>query len=107
MKKIMKNTLIIMCLLLASFAVKSQTITTVAGDGTFGYSGDGGSATLATIHTPRATATDGKGNIYIADLFNHRIRKIDTNGIITTIVGGTTAGYSGDGVPPPQQPSRV
>lgn len=95
----MKNTLIIMYLLLASLAVRSQTITTTAGNGTFGYSGDGGSATTAAINTPQATAIDRAGNIYIADLYNNRIRKVDTFGIITTIAGTSTVGYGGDGGP--------
>jgi uncharacterized protein YjiK len=72
-------------------------ITTVAGDGTGGFGGDNGAATSAQINTPRGIAIDSSGNIYIADTSNHRIRKVATNGTITTIAGTGTEGYSGDG----------
>ena len=73
-------------------------ITTVAGNGTAGYSGDGGPATSARLHGPYGVAVDSSGNIYIADSANNRIRKVTAStGIITTIVGNGTAGYSGDG----------
>jgi len=94
----MKQALIIL-LLLASLTGQSQNITTVAGNGTFGYSGDGGSATTSAINTPQATAIDRAGNIYVADLYNNRVRKIDTFGIITTIAGTSAVGYGGDGGP--------
>ena len=74
-------------------------ITTVAGDGTFGYSGDGGAATAAQLNSPRGVALDGSGNLYIADLFNNRIRKVDAAGVITTVAGDGTRGYGGDGGP--------
>jgi len=70
-------------------------ITTVAGNGTSGYSGDGGPATEAMISRPRGVAVDTEGNLYIAD--PPRIRKVDPNGIITTVAGNGTTGYSGDG----------
>jgi len=62
-----------------------------------GYSGDGGPATQAQFYNPRGVAVDDIGNLYIADDYNHCIRKIDPNGIITTIVGGNGCGYTGDG----------
>jgi len=72
-------------------------ITTVAGNGTNGYSGDGGAATNAELNYPRAVQFDNFGNIFFADENNQRIRKIGTNGIITTVAGNGTNGYSGDG----------
>jgi sugar lactone lactonase YvrE len=75
----------------------AQIITTVAGNGTAGYSGDGGQATNAELYSPIAVEIDNAGNIYIADANNIRIRKVNTLGVITTIVGNGTSGYSGDG----------
>lgn len=75
----------------------AQIIKTIAGNGIQGYSGDGGQATLAKLNTPSDVAIDASGNLYITDFFNHCVRKIDTNGIITTVAGNGTAGYSGDG----------
>ena len=72
-------------------------ITTIAGNGISGYGGDGGSATLAQLNDPTGIETDAFGNVYIADIGNHRIRKIDAAGIITTVVGTGTPGFSGDG----------
>jgi RHS repeat-associated protein len=72
-------------------------ITTVAGDGTYAYGGDGGPATQAKIAYPRSVAVDVSGNLYIADSSNYRIRKVDTSGVITTVAGTGTYGYSGDG----------
>jgi len=77
----------------------SGIITTVAGDGTHGYSGDGGPATEAKLSYPRGVAVDASGNIYIADMTNNCIRQVDTSGIITTVAGDGTHGYSGDGGP--------
>jgi sugar lactone lactonase YvrE len=71
-------------------------ITTVAGK-ISGYAGDGGYATNAGISRPRGVAVDAVGNIFIADTQDNRIRKVDTNGIITTLAGTNTSGYSGDG----------
>ena len=75
-------------------------ITTVAGNGTYGFSGDGGPATNASLKNPRGGAVDAEGNLFIADRLNHRIRKVDaTTGIITTVAGNGTFGFSGDGGP--------
>ncbi len=76
---------------------RNGIITTVAGNGNEGFSGDGGSAIEAMISNPRAVAVDDTGNIYISDVGNIRIRKVDTNGIITTYAGTGESGYSGDG----------
>lgn len=72
-------------------------ITTVAGNGTDGYSGDGGAASAAQISRCNAVEFDASGNLYIADLDNACVRKVDLSGVITTIAGSGTAGYSGDG----------
>jgi uncharacterized repeat protein (TIGR01451 family) len=75
-------------------------ITTVAGNGTAGYSGDGGLATQAQLNNPFGCAIDSSGNIYIVDHGNFRIRKINAaTGIITTIAGNGNGGISGDGGP--------
>jgi sugar lactone lactonase YvrE len=75
------------------------TITTAAGTGVFGFSGDGGPATKAQLNVPLAVAVDQEGNLYIADADNYRIRKVGKEGIITTIAGTGDKGYSGDGGP--------
>jgi uncharacterized protein YjiK len=77
-------------------------ITTVAGNGTQGFSGDGGTATKARLNLPGGLALDGEGDLYIADLGNQRIRKADANGVITTVAGNGTQGFSGDGGPAAQ-----
>lgn len=74
-------------------------ITAFAGTGIAGFSGDGGAATAARLNHPYGLATDVAGNIYVADQYNHRIRKISPAGIITTVAGTGTAAYSGDGGP--------
>ncbi len=73
-------------------------ISTVAGTGANSYGGDGGAATAAHMDNPYGVALDGLGNLYIADTNNHRVRKIDTAGVITTVAGTAgPGGYSGDG----------
>lgn len=69
----------------------SGVITTVVGNGTGGYSGDGGQATAAKINYPRALAIDGLGNLYISDEGNERIRKVTPSGIISTYAGNGIA----------------
>ncbi len=78
----------------------SGIITTYAGTGTSGFSGDGGPATAAQIYYGGGVATDAAGNLYISDYGNWRIRKVNkATGIITTIAGTGTPGYTGDGGP--------
>jgi sugar lactone lactonase YvrE len=74
-------------------------ITTIAGNGTFGYSGDGGPATQASMNGPSSVSVDGAGNLYIADSANYVIRMVDTAGNIHTVAGNHTFGFSGDGGP--------
>jgi len=75
----------------------SGTITTVAGNGIQGYGGDGGKATSAQLKYPGGIALDSAGNLYVADSGNNRIRKLASDGIISTIAGNGLHGYSGDG----------
>ncbi len=82
----------------------SGVISTIAGNGygspfSGGYSGDGGQATDAEVYYPNGVAIDAKGNIYISDFDNQRIRKINTSGIISTLAGNGTKSFSGDGGP--------
>src|SRR5690349_22581145 len=74
-------------------------ISTAAGTGISGYSGDGGSAKLAQISFPTGLAIDSSGNVLFADYGNNRIRRISTAGIITTVAGTGIAGFGGDGGP--------
>ena len=78
---------------------RGGTITTIAGTGDYGFSGDGGPATSARLDSPHGVAVDGKGNLYIADLGNQRVRKVSRGGTITTIAGTGNYGFSGDGGP--------
>ncbi|MBN8884747.1 MAG: Ig-like domain repeat protein [Rudaea sp.] len=73
------------------------TISTIAGNGNFDYSGDGGPATSATLGMPAAVTFDGAGNLYIADSSNQRIRRVATDGTISTVAGNGTQGFGGDG----------
>lgn len=73
-------------------------ITTIAGTGKAGFSGDGGPALEASLNFPAGLAFD-RGNLYIADRNNHRIRKVDPSGIITTVAGNGIGDYAGDGEP--------
>ncbi|HUI57792.1 MAG TPA: protease pro-enzyme activation domain-containing protein [Bryobacteraceae bacterium] len=76
---------------------RSGVITTVAGTGSCCYGGDGGAAASALLNAPNGVAADSQGNLYIVDTGNQRIRKVDASGVITTVAGTGTAGYSGDG----------
>jgi uncharacterized protein (TIGR03437 family) len=103
-------------LALVAFAACAQiiptfTISTVAGDGTAGFSGDGGPATAATFRGPFGVVLDAAGNIYVADFNNERVRKIATDGTISTIAGTGVQGFGGDGGPAVNamlsRPSRI
>jgi hypothetical protein len=84
----------------AALAVSGNgTIYTVAGTGAAGFSGDGGSARSAALNTPAGLLVDGGGNLYVSDTGNHRIRKVSPAGVITTIAGTGSGGFSGDGGP--------
>jgi uncharacterized protein (TIGR03437 family) len=77
--------------------VSANNISTVAGNGSFGYSGDGGQAVKAQLNGPQGVAVDAAGNLYIADTENNRIREVTPGGLIATVAGNGIAGYSGDG----------
>jgi uncharacterized protein (TIGR03437 family) len=82
-----------------TIAAPTGVITTFAGTGTPGYTGDGGLASNAELNSPAGLAVDSAGNLYIADFGNYTVRKVDTKGNITTVAGTGTWGYSGDGGP--------
>ncbi len=76
----------------------SGTMTTLAGSGASGFSGDGGQATNASLTSPSGVAADRNGNVYLSDTSNHRVRRVAPNGVITTIFGtgqGTSTGDNG------------
>jgi len=75
------------------------TITTVAGTGVKGSTGDGAAATAAQLSTPRNLAVDSQGNLYISEFDGHRVRRVTAGGMISTFAGTGKAGYSGDGSP--------
>ena len=83
----------------AAAVVPTFTISTIAGTGVSGYSGDGGQAVNAKLNDPRGIVTDPAGNVYFCDRDNNVVRKIDLNGVITTIAGTGVAGYNGDNIP--------
>ena len=78
---------------------QNGVMTRVAGNARAGYSGDGGPAPSAQLAGALAVAVDGAGNLFIADTYNSRIRRVSTSGIITTIAGNGVNGYLGDGGP--------
>ena len=78
----------------------SGIITTVAGNGVSGFSGDNGPATNANLWLPNGVTVDAAGNFFIADFYNNRIRRVDAaTGIISTVAGNGTQGYNGDNIP--------
>jgi hypothetical protein len=77
--------------------LSSGTITAFAGNGNYGYSGDGGQAVNAKFEYPYDIAVDSSGNVYISDSTGCRVRKVAPSGIITTVAGNGNYGYSGDG----------
>jgi streptogramin lyase len=97
----MKYTFSLFLLFLSSLAVPSlaqlQLINTIAGTGVTGYSGDGGVATNAKLNGPVGVSVDKSGNVYLVDVYNRRVRKINTAGHIVTIAGTGVDGYTGDG----------
>jgi hypothetical protein len=95
----MKRILLAGASLAIAVTCNAQTITTYAGSGTAGYAGDGGLATVANLNQPWGITVDGGGNLYIADVTNSRIRKVNPAGTITTVGGNGSATYSGDGGP--------
>src|SRR5215469_17004276 len=80
----------------AAAQTPSFTISTVAGNGRVGYSGDGGPATNAALSDPRGVITDPAGNVFFCDRGNNVVRKIDLSGTITTVAGTGASGYNGD-----------
>ncbi len=89
----------LVALLLNIVTAHAQSIITVAGNGLWGFAGDGGAATNAKLNGPYGIVFDRYNNMYFSDFNNNRIRKIDTSGVITTIAGTGAPGYSGDGGP--------
>ncbi|MBS1652904.1 MAG: T9SS type A sorting domain-containing protein [Bacteroidetes bacterium] len=97
MKKIYKINVLVMFAILFSLNSNAQIINTIAGNGVAGAAGDGSAAISAQLNVPYGVAIDAIGNLYIADMSNHKIRKVNTSGIITTFAGTGVQGYSGDG----------
>ncbi len=83
--------------------ISNGVMTTVAGSGTYGFSGDNGPATSAELYLPEGVAVDSAGNLYIADTLNQRVRKV-SNGVITTVAGSGAPGFSGDNGPATSAP---
>lgn len=98
MKKCISGRIVLLFLFIAISFIDSnaQIITTFAGNGTSGTHGDGGAARSAQLCAPYGVAIDRHGNIYIADWCGHSVRKVNTYGVITTVAGNDTAGFSGD-----------
>jgi len=95
-----KGVLLLFCIFYVfgfSFTIDAQMISTIAGNGIGGFSGDGAAATAAEVNYPWGVAVDNAHNIYIADYNNFRIREVNASGIINTIAGSATATYYGDG----------
>jgi trimeric autotransporter adhesin len=92
-----KIKLMLLLLCVITTQLNAQIITTVAGNGICGYSGDYLLATAAKISTPVDLIKDAAGNLYFAEKFNHIVRKVSSTGIITTFAGTGSSGYSGDG----------
>ena len=89
--------MVLLALVFGASQAWAQVITTIAGSGEKGYAGNGDIATAAELYYPTGIAIAKSGEIYFADQYNNRIRKIGTNGIISTFAGSDSAGYSGDG----------
>ena len=85
------------CFFLFTSSLYAQIITTIAGNGTYGYSGNGGPATSAQLAWEMGIVTDNSGNLYIADFDNNVVRKVNSAGIISNFAGNGTLGFTGDG----------
>lgn len=95
--KVTASAMIVAILFLAATVNPTAIINTVAGNGTSAFSGDHSAAAGAGLFEPFGVAVDAAGNLFIADTSNHRIRKVDTSGIITTVAGDGVGRFSGDG----------
>ncbi len=95
----MKSSIAIVLLLIAVAGRANEPISTFAGSGEKGHSGDGGQATNAKLNNPFGVVRGPDGALYICDTDNHVIRKVARDGIITPVAGNGTRGYSGDGGP--------
>jgi sugar lactone lactonase YvrE len=89
----------LLLMLLFASAADAQTVSTFAGTGERGFSGDGGSAKEARLNNPYGVARGPDGCVYICDMDNHRIRKVAKDGVIATVAGNGRKGYAGDGGP--------
>ncbi len=96
----MKKLTVLSFIVLSSsvLTIKAQNITTVAGNGYYGYTGDGGQATAAELKNPIGVIVDASGNLYISDYAESVVRKVDASGIITTLAGTGVAGYNSDNI---------
>ncbi len=95
----MKTYIFTLLVLFVFRSIQAQIITTIAGNGSIGYSGDGGPATAAKFTSVTSVAVDNGGNVYISDGQSNVIRKTSSSGIISTFAGNDTAGFSGDNGP--------
>jgi hypothetical protein len=97
--KTVRSYLVLLFWACMQYQAHGQIITTVAGNGTGGYSGDYGPATAAQIRSPRGIAKDDAGNLYFSEPNNYIVRKVSPTGTITTYAGTGSSGFSGDGGP--------
>lgn len=95
----MRPTVFLLVVASSFCGAQAGTVTTVAGNGNKGFSGDGGPATAAQINNVFAVARGPDGALYLCDMDNHRIRRVTADGLIATYVGGEKRGYDGDGGP--------
>ena len=99
MKRTFARIFCIVTFCVSAVGTQGQIISTIAGNGSNAYSGDNGLAIGSGLSNPQGVAIDKGGNVYVADKNNHRIRKIDVYGTITTVAGTGAAGYNGDRIP--------
>ncbi len=97
MNRILYYILCIVFLFTTPCVATAQIMALTAGNGTYGYDGDGGSATAAKLKIPTTVTRDAGGNIYFCDQLNHCVRRVSPTGIITTVAGTGALGYTGDG----------